>query len=225
MSEKEELEKLVKECSSLTDILKKQGKATSGAALTILKERLNAYDIKYHFLNEKTISKKMELDDILVDGKSYSSNRLKKRLIEAGLKEDSCEICGISTWLGKKLTLQLHHINGNHNDNRLENLQILCPNCHTLTDNFGNKKHNSKLCPDCGKEISNKSSYCVNCAPKHKKQSSNCPTKDILLQQIQQYSFTELGKMYGVSDNAVRKWCKKYNIPSTKKELREFLAK
>lgn len=224
MNEKEELEILVKESSSLSEILRKQNKSNSGTALKVLKNKLNSYGIDYHFLDEKSISKKLELDEILVNGKNYSSKRLKDRLIKAGIKEDVCEICGISEWMGKKLTLQLHHINGVHNDNRLENLQILCPNCHSLTDNFGNKKTKEiKLCPDCGKEINNKSTYCKNCAPKHKHHQSKCPSKEELSGLIFKYSFVEIGKKYGVSDNAVRKWCKKYNLPFTKREIRDFI--
>lgn len=85
------------------------------------------------------------LEDILSNKKPYQSHKLKIKLIEANLKENKCEICGINSWLGKELSLQLHHINGNHNDNSLDNLQILCPNCHSLTDTYTakNKKVNS----------------------------------------------------------------------------------
>lgn len=224
MTEKEVLEKIVKESSSLSDVLRRQNKAVSGTALKILKDKLNSYGILYHFLNEKNISK-LGLDEILVNGKAYSSGKLKTRLIKSGLKEDICEECGISEWNGKKLILQLHHINGDHNDNRLENLQILCPNCHSLTENFSNKKAKEvKVCPDCGKGIDSRSSYCLSCAPKHKELCSNCPSKEELLVQILHYPFTYIGKFYGVSDSAVRKWCKKFNLPSTKSEIREFLS-
>jgi hypothetical protein len=64
---------------------------------------------------------------------------LKRRLIRLGLKQERCEICGISEWLGKPLSLALHHINGDGDDNRLENLQLLCPNCHSQTDNFAGR--------------------------------------------------------------------------------------
>lgn len=63
-----------------------------------------------------------------------TSQRLKEKLIKDGLKEDKCEICGCSMWQGKKLPLELHHKNNNHYDNSLINLQILCPNCHSIQE-------------------------------------------------------------------------------------------
>jgi hypothetical protein len=65
---------------------------------------------------------------------------VKRRLIKLGLKEDRCEVCGISGWLGRPLSLALHHVNGDGEDNRLENLQLLCPNCHSQTENFAGRK-------------------------------------------------------------------------------------
>ncbi len=63
-------------------------------------------------------------------------HHLKRRLLRAGLKENRCERCGIDEWLGASLSMALHHVNGNGRDNRLENLQMLCPNCHSQTENF-----------------------------------------------------------------------------------------
>lgn len=65
--------------------------------------------------------------------------KFKSHLIKANLIEYKCSCCGITEWNGKPLTLQLHHINGNNRDNRLENLTFLCPNCHSQTDNFSSK--------------------------------------------------------------------------------------
>jgi DNA-binding transcriptional ArsR family regulator len=62
---------------------------------------------------------------------------LKRRLLAEGLKRDACEECGIADWRGRPLSLALHHVNGDRNDNRLENLALLCPNCHSQTANFG----------------------------------------------------------------------------------------
>jgi hypothetical protein len=60
---------------------------------------------------------------------------LRKKLIQDGLKQECCEMCGINEWMGNKLTLELHHVDGNRFNNSVNNLQILCPNCHSLTPN------------------------------------------------------------------------------------------
>ena len=83
---------------------------------------------------------KNSLSSILVKNSTYLNNdHLKYRLLRAGLKKLVCEECNLTDWLGKKLSFHLHHINGNYKDNRLSNLQFLCPNCHSQTDNFGVK--------------------------------------------------------------------------------------
>ena len=65
---------------------------------------------------------------------------LKKKLIEEGYKEDKCESCGLVEWLGVKLSLELHHKDGDRFNNKFENLEILCPNCHSITPNFRGRK-------------------------------------------------------------------------------------
>ncbi len=69
------------------------------------------------------------------DGRKINSHKLKTILIRDGLKEMKCEICGNYDWMGNKIPLELHHVNGDHWDNRIDNLKILCPNCHALTPN------------------------------------------------------------------------------------------
>ena len=84
--------------------------------------------------------RKVPIEQLLVaDRPQTSRSHLKERLVEEGLKEDRCEICGITEWLGKPLSMALHHLNGDGNDNRLENLQFLCPNCHAQTDTYGGR--------------------------------------------------------------------------------------
>ena len=71
-------------------------------------------------------------------GKSIKSSLLRAKLIRDGIKEDKCEKCGAVYWLGKKLPLELHHKDGDHFNNELDNLEILCPNCHAVSgDNAG----------------------------------------------------------------------------------------
>lgn len=83
---------------------------------------------------------KVPIEHLLVRGrKGTSRGNLKRRLVREGLKEDRCEGCGISEWQGKPLGLQLHHVNGDGSDNRLQNLQLLCGNCHSQTDNWSGR--------------------------------------------------------------------------------------
>lgn len=232
MEEKQLLQQLVKECNSFSEILRRQGKAISGASVKLLKQKLEDYGISYLFVSESLREKEAKpLEEILIENSSYKSQDLKKRLIRAGLKEDVCEICGqINTWNDKPLVLQLDHINGNHYDNRLENLRIVCPNCHSQTDTFANKKNKKvNYCIDCGKEISTKSTRCQSCAAKHfnvyKINKEDRPSKEELLNLVLSKTFIEIGKMYGVTDNTIRKWCKGYGIPHTKKELKTLYGR
>jgi DNA-binding CsgD family transcriptional regulator len=79
----------------------------------------------------------MPLDELLVGRRSRG--HLKKRLIKLGLKRDECERCGIVEWRERPLSMALHHVNGDRLDNRLENLRLLCPNCHSQTGNFAGR--------------------------------------------------------------------------------------
>lgn len=84
--------------------------------------------------------RRMPIDLLLVAGRTQTNrSHLKQRLLGAGLKAACCERCGLTEWLGEPLSLQLHHLNGDGTDNRLENLQLLCGNCHSQTDNWGGR--------------------------------------------------------------------------------------
>lgn len=223
---KTKLQKIVDNSTSFSDVLKQLGKSNSGTAVKLLKQTLEDLGIKYHFLYECNIKPQKSLLEILTVNSSYQSSRLLKRLLKEGLKKNECENsncpCKNGQWLGKSITYQLHHINGNHSDNRLENLQVLCPNCHTQTETWGNKKAQKNYCLDCGAPISKKSTYCKHCSPKHQNNRSikNHPSKEQLLELIQNNSFVKIGKLFGVSATTIRKWCKKYGLPYTKKDLK-----
>lgn len=82
----------------------------------------------------------LPLNEILVKNSVYTSNSsLKSRLLKSNLLEYKCSKCAIYEWLGDKLSLQLEHINGDNTDNRIENLTLLCPNCHSQTSTFAGK--------------------------------------------------------------------------------------
>ena len=78
------------------------------------------------------------LDVILVSSRSRCT--LKRRLLQAGLLQNRCDICGLSEWQGEPLSIQIDHLNGVRDDHRLENLRMLCPNCHSQTPTHGNRR-------------------------------------------------------------------------------------
>tara|TARA_B110000908_G_scaffold157354_1_gene197422 strand:+ start:402 stop:815 length:414 start_codon:yes stop_codon:yes gene_type:complete len=90
--------------------------------------------------SSKPSKKKIPLEEIL-EGKhpQYQSNKLRTRLIEEGYKSKRCQCCGNTQWLGKPISLEVDHINGISTDHRIENLKILCPNCHAQTDTYRGK--------------------------------------------------------------------------------------
>ena len=90
----------------------------------------------------RVIGPKRPIEEYLVFGKYCQSNNLKKRLLNEGLKEHKCEMCGITEWNGQPTPIELDHIDGNRYNNTIENLRILCPNCHAQTDTYrGRNKH------------------------------------------------------------------------------------
>jgi DNA-binding CsgD family transcriptional regulator len=82
----------------------------------------------------------LPLAELLVPGVYRGRQNLKARLLRSGLKADECEDCGLCQWRGRPLNVALHHVNGDRHDNRLENLRLLCPNCHSQTENFAGRK-------------------------------------------------------------------------------------
>ena len=137
-------------------------------------------------------------------------------MIKNNILENKCDICNqIPFHNGKKLVLALDHINGINNDNRLENLRLLCPNCHSQTSTFGGGRNKKKYnCKKCGKQITkySKLELCKNCKDFNSRKVKNRPSCDELQQMINNISWCAIGRRYGVSDNAVRKWAKSYNI-------------
>ena len=139
---KQELEQIVKESSSYADVCRALEVSPRGSNYARVKKLIKDLDIS-HF-NKSAWNKgrkiksasyqKAPIQQILIENSPHTnSGKLRIRLIKEGLKENKCEVCGCTE------SLELHHINGNHQDNRLENLQILCANCHRKTDTFRGK--------------------------------------------------------------------------------------
>ena len=143
---KELLEENVKDCYSFAELCRRLGLKPEGSNPKTLRKKMNEFKVDYsHFTGQKwqtnkdnPIYKEKYLPK-LCEHSSLSSSNTKNLLFKLKFKENKCEICGITEWLEKPIVCELHHINGNSTDNRVENLQILCPNCHSQTENFRNK--------------------------------------------------------------------------------------
>lgn len=140
----------VQQSKSWAEVFRILGKKQGGGAQTTLiklakKLDLNTSHMRGQAWNKgKVLGYRFKIEDYLSNKLSISSWRLKLRLFEEGLFEKVCSECGLSEWLGKEMPLELDHINGNKKDNRLENLRILCPNCHTFTATYKIKNRKSR---------------------------------------------------------------------------------
>lgn len=159
--------------------------------------------------------------------KRIQSCRLKEKLIYDGIKEPKCERCGLKEWLNEPIPLELHHINGNHYDNSLSNLQILCPNCHSLTYNNSGKAVRTKLKKDTQEKntTNNKKKLSTEEYVKAKQKAGETTYRrkrcrkvtrpesyEIFKKEMNElgWNYCAMGRKYGVSDNAIRKWEKGY---------------
>lgn len=82
---------------------------------------------------------KMTLEDYLENSEDIQTNKVRKKILEEGLKPHRCECCGLEQWMGKPIPLELHHKDGDRHHNELENYELLCPNCHAFTDSYRGK--------------------------------------------------------------------------------------
>lgn len=164
---KELLEEAIESAKSIADICRFIGLKPLGSNYKTIKSKLELFNIDYsHLAGQKwnkglkyiPESSRFPLSEILKEGINYKSDTLKKRLISEGIKQAECELCGCTK---EKAVLELHHINGNHFDNRLENLQILCPNCHSLTSNHRGKNINKNENPINLSKKYHKDHYCI----------------------------------------------------------------
>ncbi len=136
----EEVKSACEKSSSYRELLSNLDYAVSGGNLRTVKKMLDVYGLSIK--HKRKQGRKMEFSEILVQNSPYNHTKyLKNRLLKEGILVNVCVLCGNNgTWLNKPITLQLDHINGNSSDNRVENLRLLCPNCHTQTETWGSKR-------------------------------------------------------------------------------------
>lgn len=139
------LQPIVDESCHWAEVCRKLGIQPFTGAQSHLKRRADKLGVQYgHFKGQgwskgKTFTPRRPIEDYLVENSNSKSHSLKNRLIKEGLKQRRCEDCGLTEWMGQPIPIELEHVNGNHFDNRLDNLKILCPNCHALTSTNSGK--------------------------------------------------------------------------------------
>lgn len=226
--DKDQLQMITKSCDSLAGVLRKLGYTNhlNSALYKPLKKRIEEDDIDISHIKmgrgsnkgrcftkhtKETFLKRLSKTTPL-----NASDR--KNLIRLNIiPHTNCSICNQDRmWNEKSLTLQVDHIDGDPFNNDPKNLRFICPNCHTQTETFniGNKKVGN-TCVDCSTKITTKSSRCRKCASDAQERPTKFETTKEELEDlifVQKLPMTKIGQMFGVSDNAIRKRCKSFNI-------------
>lgn len=141
----EEFSKIVSESTSVAQVISKCGLVVAGGNYQTINRRIKNNNLDTsHFTKQlwnkgKTFPPKRPITDYLEGKALMTSHALRLRLLKEGYFDPICQNCGLSTWLNQPIPLELHHIDGNHKNNSLSNLQILCPNCHAQTKTYRGK--------------------------------------------------------------------------------------
>jgi len=229
--DKQTLAGVIAESRSYSEALRRLGIRPAGGNHATIKKYTALWDISTeHFppkQGDQLRRPNLPLSAVLVEGSTYHRGHLKRRLLAEGIKQSRGELCGQGEiWRGRPMALVLDHINGEPNDNRLENLRIVCPNCAATFDTHCGRKNRAepvrRACARCGVEFVPADScqrYCSQyCGrrwdrsgrPRPSTRKAERPPYDQLLAEIAATSYSAVGRKYGVSDNAIRKWVRQY---------------
>ena len=221
-----EFEEIVKNSYSYKECLFNLGyHANSGSATQLLKKRIKELNIDTSHFTQSMPQVRNE-ENIFIENSTADQSTLRRWYKKGNYTQYKCSICGQEPfWNGKELTLILDHINGHNKDDRIENLRWVCPNCNQQLDTTNGKNkirlnQEINLCVDCGKKISKSSVRCNSCESKRRAKVEI--SKEELKQLIRTTPFTHIGKQFGVSDNAIRKWCEKYGLPKRASDIKNI---
>ena len=242
---KEELQQIVSECTSMRELAKRCGYVSIGNNDHTIKKKLIEYNISIsHFTGVAKGKVNRTDENVFCENSTASQATLRRHYIKK-FPQEICSICGQTTiWNNKPLTLTLDHINGKNHDNRIENLRWICPNCDRQLPTFaghnpaqyqnivGQKlecssqekvENTISYCKNCGKIISphTKTGQCPECAAISRR-TVDRPSREVLKDLIRKDPFVQIANAYGVTDNAIRKWCDQYNLPRKKCEIKEY---
>ena len=226
----DEFRELVKRSSSVREALLFFGITGTGNSFQTFKKRAKEDGIDLSNMPSirpggrvGRVVKSIPLEVVMVLGSTYDTTNLKKRLLKKGILENICAICGNDpVWNGMPLGLRLDHINGIHNDNRLPNLRMVCPNCDSQLDTYCGRNRvknirTVKNCIDCGKKLSkHNGKRCRSCNSRQMPQKTKIewPSDARLVVMVKEKNNVQVAKTLGVSETAVRKRLKSLAVRS-----------
>jgi len=213
---KEELQEIINSNNSYVDILKVFGMdGYNGGGYKTLKKRISDENLsidllkrnRKKFLSDKGLSQPIDNSIIFKENSEYTNRtNIKTKLIRDFNFAYECVDCGIGEYYNSKpISLQLDHINGISNDNRIDNLRFLCPNCHSQTETYAGKQKKKVNFCECGKLIKCSSTKCRKCRGKSGNPRINWPTDDDLKKFLTMETLSQLSKRLGVSKSALVK--------------------
>lgn len=240
-----EIEEVIQKYNTWRDVLTELGAYDKhNKMVPTLKRKLEELNIDYSNIDLTPIRKKAghcrnKYTKFLDEEVFRKNNGLGVYTVRRRFKECSekyvCAICEmLPIWQGKDLVLTMDHIDGDTDNNELNNLRWVCPNCDRQLSTYAgknkkrvynlplvqleDKKCGKNLCSICNTEKDAKSNLCFKCS-KIEMRKVDRPSRETLKEEIRKTSFTSLGKKYGVTDNAIRKWCFYYNLPCKVNEI------